>query len=160
MTELTITDKLRNLSHDIKGYWFTIRLWPGQHSQFLRCLQTKVVLQKHYYGPCIDKISFFSGVELIRNLQMCFNLNNFLRVQRSHRVIRIQPSIRVSGTSVSAANVSLSIKFFVVVHPVEKVHSRGDLLRSVPFRTVWHQKMCFWFLKVGAKSLKLWLVYV
>ena len=37
---------------------------------------------------------------------------------------------------------------------------RGDLLRSVPFRTVWHQKMCFWFLKAGAKSSKLWLVYV
>ena len=37
---------------------------------------------------------------------------------------------------------------------------RGDLLRSVPFRTVWQQKMCFWFLKAGAKSSKLWLVYV
>ena len=36
--------------------------------------------------------------------------------------------------------------------------SRGDLLRSVPFRTVWHQKLCFWSLKGGAKSLKLWLV--
>ena len=42
----------------------------------------------------------------------------------------------------------------------EWVHKGGDLLRSVPFRTVWHQKMCFWFLKAGAKSSKLWLVYV
>ena len=37
---------------------------------------------------------------------------------------------------------------------------RGDLLRSVPFRTVWHWKMCFCFIKARAKSLKLWLVYV
>ena len=65
-----------------------------------------------------QEFGLVSGVESIRILQMCFNLNIFLRVQRSHRVIRIQPSIRVSGTSVSAANVSLSIKFFVVVHPV------------------------------------------
>ena len=61
---------------------------------------------------------------------MCFNLNDFLRVQRSHRVIRIQPSIRVSGTSVSAVNVSLSIKIFVVVHPVDKVDSRQLLFRT------------------------------
>ena len=37
---------------------------------------------------------------------------------------------------------------------------RWDLLRSVPFRTLWHWKMWFWLLKAGAKSLKLWLVYV
>ena len=37
MTQLTITDKLRNLHHDIEGLWLTIREWPEQHSQFLRC---------------------------------------------------------------------------------------------------------------------------
>ena len=97
------------------------------------CNSCDVYRQKLFFRSTIIDLALikfpFSGVESIRILQMCFNLNIFLRVQRSHRVIRIQPSIRVSGTSVSAAKICLSIKFFVVVHPVDKVH------RQLLFRT-------------------------
>ena len=35
-------EKLRNSSHVIEGKWLTVREWPGQHSQFLRCLHISV----------------------------------------------------------------------------------------------------------------------
>ena len=46
VTQLTIPDKLRNLNHDIRGWWLTIREWPGQHSQFLRYLTVFVFRSK------------------------------------------------------------------------------------------------------------------
>ena len=40
MTQLTFPDKLRIWNHDIDGKWLTVRDWPGEHSQFLRCFVT------------------------------------------------------------------------------------------------------------------------
>ncbi len=37
---------------------------------------------------------------------------------------------------------------------------RGDFLRSVPCVTVWHQKIKFYTVSAGEKSLKTYLVYV
>ena len=100
-----------------------------QNMQNMQNMKSKVQYPHSISRTCLaQEFGLVSGVESIRILQMCFNLNIFLRVQRSHRVIRIQPSIRVSGTSVSA--VSLSIKIFVVVHPVDKVDSRQLLFRT------------------------------
>ena len=37
---------------------------------------------------------------------------------------------------------------------------RGDLLRSVPCVTVWHEKIISWILWAGEKPIKVWFLYV
>ena len=66
MTQLTITDKLRSLNHDIEE-------WPGQHLQFLRCLPFFVQLICLLFVcvmiiDCCD-CSFPSHVVIFFNLQ-------------------------------------------------------------------------------------------
>ena len=90
VTQLTITDKLRNLNQDIEGKWFTISWWPGQHLQFLRCffwgvlklnrislycnfliLKTKIYTPEHLLVHVRVKVQLIESSHL---LQVCATL--------------------------------------------------------------------------------------
>ena len=53
----TIPDKLRN--HDIEAKWLIVREWPGQHSQFLRCL--KIFWAGERRAPLLHNNIFWHG---------------------------------------------------------------------------------------------------
>ena len=57
VTQSTISDKLRNFNHDTESV-----TWPGQYSQILRCLKTRI---RKVCRICLDNLTNLASVIIV-----------------------------------------------------------------------------------------------
>ena len=115
MTQLTITDKLRNLNHDTEGQWLTIREWLGQYSQFLRCFFFKFLSSSESNNKSWDQLTFHTSLPNFSRtcldiLLLLINLNSDNKLLQGQFTLCVANNTLVIFSAISLSLFLLSLQ--------------------------------------------------